>query len=619
MCGIYGTFGKGLIDEGDFRKVNDLNLRRGPDSDGYWTNNNNCQLGFRRLAIQDTSANGNQPMQLQDGRYTITFNGEIYNHHDLQHELGLQAHQLKSTSDTEVMLHAFEKWGVEKTAQKLNGIFAIALYDKQANQLFLIRDFAGVKPLFFAIAKNRLFYASQFNQITESLIKQNISLTKSSSALYHYMMMGYMQAPETIYEEVRQVMPGQYWVIDADGNAKAFQYWQLPITPTVDNSLKNENEVVEKFEDVFGKCVKDQLVSDVPLGMFLSGGIDSPLVSAHANQSNKGLKAFTIGVQDPKYNESEFAKKYAEKLGIDHVVIPTEEKEIIACNDDHFKHLHEPFADYSSLPTYLVCQKSKAFNTVMLSGDGGDELFWGYERFNTMLEQYHWFNKPKLFRKPIAQLSRKMGQTVTYAVEFTESLFHWQVNQHAHNRQNVVNDWALQPMQLQNEVSALYYPSECISIKTDKELFNYLRWNEFNAHMQRVLIKVDRMSMANSLEVRVPFLDKQMIDFAWSLNDQYFLHKSPKQILKKALAKHVGQDLVQNKKMGFSVPIDNWLRTIFKEELMDIMVGQPLFGNEMFDEQKIKKFVTDFVEGKNENSWGVWIVYALQKWKGMQM
>ncbi len=617
MCGIYGTFGKGLIDEGDFRKVNDLNLRRGPDSDGYWTNNNNCQLGFRRLAIQDTSANGNQPMQLQDGRFTITFNGEIYNHHDLQHELGLQPHQLKSTSDTEVMLHAFEKWGIEKTAQKLNGIFAIALYDKKENQLFLIRDFAGVKPLFFATAKNRLFYASQFNQITESLVKQNIPLTKSPSALYHYMMMGYMQAPETIYEEVRQVMPGQYWVIDADLNCKAFQYWRLPLIPTVDNSLKNENDVVEKFESVFAQSVKDQLISDVPLGMFLSGGIDSPLVSAHASQLNKGLQAYTIGVQDPKYNESEFAQKYAEKLGIQHVVIPTDEKEIIACNDDHFEHLHEPFADYSSLPTYLVCQKSKAFNTVMLSGDGGDELFWGYERFNTMLEQYHWFNKPKLLRKPFAQISRKMGKTVTYAVEFTESLFEWQVNQHAHNRVNVVNDWSLEPQQLQNEVAALYYPSGYAAIKTDKELFNYLRWNEFNAHMQRVLIKVDRMSMANSLEVRVPFLDKQMIDFAWSIGDQHFLHKSPKQILKKALTKHVGQDLVQNKKMGFSVPIDKWLRTIFKEELMDIVVGQSLFGNEMFDEQKIKKFVTEFVDGKNDNSWGVWIVYALQKWRSI--
>jgi len=607
MCGIFGEFSDHLINKEEFIYLNDLNRYRGPDSTGYWSDESNCQLGFRRLAILDLSPAGNQPMVSDKGNFVITFNGEIYNYREIAKELNLDKNKLNSHSDTEVILNAFETWGVEKTAKKLNGMFAIALYHKPDRKIFLIRDFAGIKPLYYGCQDNTWVWGSQYDQVFKhpAFNRKNVDF----NAFCDYLRLGYVQAPLAFYENTYQVQPGEIVEFSTKSPVKKYFYYQIEETPF--QFEENEERTITEFDAVFKDTVEHQLNSDVPTGVFLSGGIDSPLVSYVAKKIDADVESFSIGSTDKRFDESQYIKNYAHAMQLKNHLYVYDEATLKAQLNKHFSAYSEPFGDYSSLPSYLLCARSRDFFTVALAGDGGDELFYGYPRFLNTVEHFDWFKESKLERRVKAGVQRKFGKKISYGIHY-DTIGKWVLEQHSHNKQNVLED-LVPGYKNSNEMLSFYDMDKTFSSK--QECLQWLRRNEFYAHMQRVLIKMDRASMAHSLEVRVPFLDKNIIEFAMKIKPALGIdHKVPKIVLKKSLSKKVGPQNINMNKIGFGVQMDNWLRNDLKEEVYDHLFASDALMRDAFDNTKLKAYINDFMKGNNDISWGVWIFFALQKW-----
>ena len=347
----------------------------------------------------------------------------------------------------------------------------------------------------------------------------------------------------------------------------------------------------------------------MPLGCFVSGGIDSPLVAAYAGQHSSSLQGYTVGVDDPEINEAEIAATYCDQLSLSQKILHLDEDEILQSVDDHFLAYADPVGDSSSLPTFAITRLAREHVTVMLAGDGGDELYWGYPRFLKFLDNRRVLQLPAAFRRGWSRLQRIAGKRIGFG--YTEGLSAWMLDTQSHLMSHDLQ--ALAPdAHPSPAIRRLYEYEGDYSIK---HLGHWLRYNEFYGHMQRVLAKVDRASMGNSLEVRVPFLCKDVIRQAWSLECQLGAkHREPKLILKKALERKVGS--INRRKMGFGVPISKWLRTCFREELSEL-AHHPVFGDGILDGKRQATLVDDFLSGKNDYDWGVWILYSLQKWATM--
>ena len=496
MCGFLGEFSfknSDLINREKFDSLLQLSKHRGPDNtsvvrDGYF------QLGFNRLAILDVSAKGNQPKQSPSKRYVVVFNGEIYNYKELQEKYQLK--NLQSTSDTEVLIHLLDKCGVEETVNMLNGMYSIAIVDTLNKTVSLARDFAGIKPLFYGKSKKGIVFASQFDQIFKHSWHYS-SLKLRPEIMKEYFGFGFMNAPNTIYQNIFQVEPGELLQFSEHGNLIK----KLHLKFSKDTSKIIEKKSEKTYNAVLKKAVSKQLISDVPLASFLSGGIDSPLITAVAKETKKDIEAFTFGIDNVKYDESKKAIAYAKHLKIEHTLVNVNENEIVSNIDEHFQYLSEPFGDYSSVPTYLITKKARKSHTVMLSGDGGDELFFGYPRMLDVLNKRHWFSIPFIIRKPLIMILNKLSIINTWAPYSYRTLEEWIKAKQLH---------------IFPELLDSFFEKDVFSIEIDKlfempkkqskhQLLHWLRWNEFYGHMQRVLIKVDRMSMGNSLEVRVHY------------------------------------------------------------------------------------------------------------------
>jgi asparagine synthase (glutamine-hydrolysing) len=609
MCGFLTEFSfnpESLTNTDDFTALLALSKHRGPDSTlihsgtGY-------QLGFNRLAILDLSENGNQPKYSPTKRYHVVFNGEIYNYKALEkvHELT----HLQSTSDTEVLVHLLDLLGVEATIKQLNGMFSIAVIDTLSQDLYLIRDFAGIKPLFYGVSAHGIVAASQFDQIFKHVwFKEGIQLRPD--IMKEYFGFGYMQAPNTIYENIFQVDPGTYLKITSEGvmETRDFKVFSTGVTSTL-NEL--DSSTIAAVKDCLERAVEPQLVSDVPLATFLSGGIDSPLISAIAKGVKRDIKAYTMAVNDKDMDESEQAGRYAKHLALEHHVHHIDEQDLLNVIDAHFKNMPEPFGDYSSIPTFLITKLAKQDHAVMLSGDGGDELFWGYPRMLDVVHKRHWFEIPFIMRRPIVRLANKLKLIHTWAPYVYNTLQDWVKAKHLHIFKTHL-DTFFPKINFSKELNELY---DLKTKRSSSELLKWLRFNEFYGHMQRVLIKVDRMSMANSLEVRVPFLDKQMITMAWNIEPQF--HKKDRElkyILKGILKGFIPGSKIQKKKQGFTVPIEHWLKKELKDDVQNLIFDLPFYGADVMDVDAIKAYVIDFYSGKHAAAWGIWHIYAWQKW-----
>lgn len=606
MCGFLAEFGidnSNLISKRDFNYLLDLSRFRGPDSQEI-LDVGLCRMGFNRLAIMDLSSSANQPMKSPSGRYVIVFNGEIYNYQELEKVYELEG--LKTGSDTERLTCLFDKLGVEATFPILDGMFAISVYDQERDQFYLARDFAGIKPLFYGLNSYGIVAASQFNQVHRHPWFQG-NLKLQSAVMKEYFALGYMPAPNTIYESIFQVNPGELITFSRDGLITK----QFFCTFNWMSSSYEQDVEENSIEKSLQAAVSNQLMSDVPLATFLSGGVDSPLITAMGANGKPELEAFTLGLKDSILDESKQAQLYAKELGIKHQVKYAESDSLKRAIESHFEGLTEPFGDYSSIPTFLITQEARKNYTVMLSGDGGDELFFGYPRMLDVLQKRGWFKIPYNIRKLLIRLTNKLGITKTWAPYNFKTLSDWVLSKHSY-----INTFWLDKLfgeqTYSKELMQLYAIPHRLKARN---LLLWLRWNEFYGHMQRVLIKVDRMSMANSLEVRVPFLDKQVIKGAFKYVPKNFKsQKDLKHPLKDMMTNYFSKQRINQTKQGFAIPIEEWLKEDLKRDVQRVVLEKPIYGGNHINQKAVRDYVEEFYSNKHKAAWGVWHIYAWQKW-----
>ena len=552
MCSILGYFNTSLTFE-EIKNYNQKLSHRGPDNSSikeYLFNGKKLYLGHNRLSIQDLSTAANQPME--NDRFAIVFNGEIYNHLEIRKELEFTNFQ--THSDTETLLWSFSEFGIEKTVNLLNGMFAIALFDKIEQKLYLIRDRVGIKPLYYTYQNEEFIFSSEVKGIRDDFkIRDEVSLVR-------FMSLGYIPNDKSYYKNIYKLPPAHYLIFDGK-NIEIKRYWDLP-REKISISF---DEAVEEVEYLLKDSVKKRLLADVEVGAFLSGGVDSSLVSAiMAKVSNNQIKTFTIGFNEKNYNEAKFAKKVAKYIGSDHFEYYFSAKDVLDLVEKIDYYFDEPFGDASALPTMLLSKITRENVTVALSGDGGDELFLGYDRYFFTQKFYNIFkNVPfrvllsyfckiipndkcnKLFY-PIKELSNEN----LYAVINT-ALKPWEIKDVFHK------DFQMSFLQLAD------YKGEFETIE------DFSKFDFYRNLVDDILVKVDRASMAYGLEARVPILDYRIVEFAYKLPQNIKLMNGTKSILKTILYKYVPKELIDRPKMGFGVPLRKWFRDELKDLLLD--------------------------------------------------
>lgn len=608
MCGFLAEFtvNHQLSEKINFKQILNKSIQRGPDSQGYWSNDRNVQLGFNRLAILDLSQAGEQPLHSHQNNFVIVFNGEIYNHLDLRKKLHFSA--FRGTSDSETISACLEEWGVVKTIESLNGMFALSIYDQSKNEIYLARDFAGIKPLFYGWDGKTLVAASQYNQVTSHQKFKNKSV--NPQVLKLFLEQHYMPAPFGLYHDTFQVLPGEIVHIDRCAKINKIRYWELP---KEDNTLiTDRREALRLLEESLDHSVSKQLMSDVPLGAFISGGVDSTLVCSSIKKNDSHLKAYTIGSDSKTHDESERAKQFAEALEIKHSVWNLNAQESLKYWDEAMSCLHEPMADFSILPTFLVSKLAKKEVTVSLSGDGGDELFFGYERFWSVGKNIKFQNLPKLMRKGIYGADR-MTFNKKFVNEVLLSDSQSKAHQGLHSRIRSEDLNQLCPSLNEINLPENYNVYNYENTGDIRSLLSRMRHAEFYGMMQKTLRKVDMASMGNSLEARVPFLDKNMIETAIKIDPLLsYGGGRQKQLLKDILNKRVPQVKEETVKKGFSVPLTGWLRSTLKPKFEEVLLSgkETDFG---FEKKHIEKMLNAHSKGERDYKWPLFTLYSLLK------
>ncbi len=604
MCGIVGEFAP-TVDRQVIARLTRMMARRGPDDEGLWIEEGQCAFGFRRLAILDLSPAGHQPMLTPDERWVMVFNGEIYNFRELRDQLEQEGVRFHSSGDSEVLLHALVRWG-KRALDRLNGMFALALYDRCERTLLLARDHAGIKPLYYLRHRDGLVFASQFDQLMAH--PRAAEHRVSYPALGMYLEMGYIPAPYALLENSAMLPPGGWLEIDAAGQVSQGRFYEFPQYLTPDLSGQQAYEAVN---EAIAAAVKRQLISDVPVGTFLSGGIDSPLVSAKIIETIADpFKAFTIKITGEEMDESADAARYASELGLQHLIDEITPQRILDHLTEMLSSVTEPLADYSILPTYLVSQLARQHVTVALSGDGGDELFWGYAaRFSKVLRSAQQFRQPHLLR-----LARYSARKYFGWGDAPRDISWRTIGQRyraAHSFMPLRLIRALLPElpAWPEDYTAFEYQSSDVDSAAQ-----WLRWNEFTGHLTRVLLKVDRASMYHALEVRVPLLDREVIDVAARVDWRTCLDPDKeigKQPLRWALARHIDYQTVP--KRGFGLPITEWLRGPLRPLVDDLLTLNALFGLPVH-RPTLQRIVREHLDGTTNHAGSLWILINLRLW-----
>jgi asparagine synthase (glutamine-hydrolysing) len=638
MCGIAGIWRRRGRDANVTAQRMALRLvHRGPDDSGLWHDPAaGVALGFRRLSIIDTSPAGHQPMQSASGRFTIVFNGEVYNFESIRRELmeGGNAPPWRGHSDTEVLLAAFETWGLESAVQRFVGMFAFALWDANERKLHLVRDRMGVKPLYFAPTPNALLFGSELKAMT---VAEEFPHAVNRDALGLYMKYAYVPAPHTIYENVWKVRPGTIVTIDADGAYNEHEYWSLRdvITrATADRFTGSDEEALAEVQRVASESVKLRMISDVPLGVFLSGGVDSSLVASLMQaQSSAPVKTFTIGFHEAEYDEAQYAAAVAKHLGTDHTelyVTPSDAIDVIPRLPDIYD---EPFADSSQIPTYLVSRLARQKVTVSLSGDGGDELFGGYHRY--FLGRKLWDKVERLprFTRPFASAALRAVPIGTWNTLLSpqrrfvpRALRRERAGERIHKLARamtsrdpdwlyyeIVSQWGDIVEGARDLPIGITTPSSWPRIDDYTERMMY--FDQISYLPDDILVKVDRASMAVSLEAREPLLDHRLIELAWRLPLGLKLRAGKgKWILKKLLSRYVPEQLIERPKMGFGLPIDHWLRGSLRDWAESLLDERRLRQEGFFRVPAVREKWTEHLAGTGEWQQYVWTVLMFQAW-----
>ena len=622
MCGIAGFcnfHGSVKMQEENLEKMKQRMLHRGPDAGGsYVSENGKVALGHRRLSIVDLSEAGLQPMKSHSGRYVMVYNGEIYNYKKLSQKLleEKKVDRFRGTSDSEVILEAFEAYGVEETIAQCKGMFAIALYDTKEQKLYLLRDRIGEKPLYYGFMGDTFVFASDVACIA--------ALDEFQNPIYKdvlgiYFIHGYIPAPYSIYENIYKLEPGCILEIKSPFNKYNISaYWSIKeVAQHGQEHLFHGayEEAVDELERLLKASIQDQMMADVPVGAFLSAGIDSSTVVALMQSLHPDkVKTFTIGMEDEKYNEAVYAKEIAAHLGTEHTELYITEEDAKAVIPKLPFIFGEPFADSSQIPTYLVSKMTREHVTVSLSGDGGDELFCGYNSYASVDRIWGKMKSvPYGIRKLASELvlHSPLSNKEIYRVKGTllgakgpSDLYRLSME-----REPLIKDITLSKKEIPYKYTE-YDPGFLKETNHNIMLMDMLMY-----HPDDILVKVDRTAMAVSLETRVPMLDKDVVEFAWTLPVEFERQNGVgKRILRDVLYRYVPKEMMERPKKGFSIPIQKWLKEKELREWAENLIDRrTLMKQGILDPDVVWKMWTDFIE-KDEWRIQIWYVLMFQEW-----
>jgi len=626
MCGIYGYLSPtGTIDPTILRRMGHPLKHRGPDDEGEVildSSEVSVGLGHKRLSIIDLSPAGKQPMANEDETIWITFNGEIYNFREIRKELEGKGHKFRSHSDTEVIVHLYEELGT-KCLERLNGMFAFALWDAKQKSLFLARDRTGKKPLHYCVHRGHFLFASEIKALLQHpLVSREIDL----KSLNKYLAYEYVPAPNSSFKAIKKLEPG-YCLLFRDGAALTSQYWDIPMEdyPISD---RTEAQYIDELKELLERAVTARLeAADVPVGLFVSGGLDSGVVAAMARRAKENLQCFSIGFEEASFDESRYAQQVARSLGIKHHLKVFRAQEMLHMVERLPEILDEPLADPSILPLYLLSQFAAEHMKVVLSGDGGDELFAGYQTYQahklvTFYDALPGFVKESVkafaFRLPVSHkylsLDFKIKQFLKgVGVSSEVRFFLWRgafsnAERHALLRPEVRRE-------LQNE-------------NAYEEIYRYVRKSGLTKELERILylsmklylqdnnlVTVDRASMANGLEVRSPLLDRDVVDFVCRLPMEYKLNGlKTKYILKKVAEELLPRNIVYRKKKGFGVPLAKWLTGELREFMLDYLSQERIERQGIFHYPCVSQLINEQLTMKKDNRELLWTLLVFQTW-----
>lgn len=623
MCGIVGLVGRFEHKETLLAQSCDRIAHRGPDSHGFWEEaDSGVAFGHVRLAIQDLSEQGHQPMASADQRFMLVFNGEIYNHPQLRQALEQDgyAHAWRGHSDTETILAGLMIWGVQETLKRMVGMFAIAVWDRQTRNLVLARDRFGEKPLYYGYTPDGLMFASELKALMP-LPGFDAHLNRDAIALF--LRHNYIPAPYSVFTKVRKLLPGT-WVslsadqIEAGAWPEPVSYWSaLEVARSQPRAqFARDDDAVDGLDRVLRQAIRGQLLSDVPLGAFLSGGIDSSLIASLTREEAAGtLKTFSIGFTEPEYNEAEYAAEVARHLGTDHTELYVSAQDSLDLIPSLPQMYDEPFADSSQIPTALVMRMARQQVTVALSGDAGDELFGGYSRYQRVQQ---WWGKRE--RVPAGlQGPLRAGARVAASLLSGPRAEKFGKLEQVLGAENMVAFYRQFVSYWQDPASVLKGATEPASAFSqaplDSLLDTMMAIDTVSYLPDDILVKVDRAAMAVSLETRVPLLDHRVYEFAWSLDEKYKLRGGDsKWILKQLLYRHVPQQMLDRPKKGFSVPMGQWLRGPLRQWGEQLLALPRLEAQNLLDAQRVREVWMQHQSGQVDNSARLWGILMLQAW-----
>ena len=622
MCGIVGNvFARRdrTPDPGVLKRMNDRLEHRGPDDQGFLLEGS-AGLAMRRLKIIDL-ATGHQPMTGEHRRVWTVFNGEIYNYRELTAQLTARGHTFRTRSDTEVIVHGYEERGLASLGD-LEGMFAIALWDAPVRTLVLARDRLGIKPLYYAVLPEQIVFASELKALVEHpAIDRTLDLT----ALSRYLAHEYVPAPASIFRAIRK-LPAGHWLTYTDGRIKVEPYWNVQFRP--DRSI-HVGEAVERLHGALDLAVRQHLVSDVPLGVFLSGGIDSSTVAAFAARHYGGrLKTFSIGFQDPSFNESVHARRVARALGTDHheeILEPRGALDLVERLPDL---LDEPLGDASLIPTFLLSRFTRRSVTVALSGDGGDELFAGYptyqaHRLARLVELVPRWIRSGLVRRAVDRLPVSLGNlSVDFKLKrFFEGMDYADVERHGvwlgsftpAEQHELFTPEARERMEGPPSYAALH---EILAHAPSAQGLERMLYLDLKGYLgEGVLMKTDRASMACSLEVRVPLLDRRVVELAASLPMGLKLHGlTTKYVLKRALAGALPRETLARPKKGFGIPLGHWFRGALRPLVREVCGADAIRRGGLFRPETVERLLAEHESGQRDHRKKLYTLLAFQLW-----